>query len=274
MTSFKSIIDSPDYTIDNLIKHAVFERAGDDLFAIHIAGKSDQLASGVKEEIWDAGGIRTVMQVAATFSVVSASAGDASAGTGARTVLLVGLDSDWKPQTEIVTTNGLTPVVTTKTFRRIWRAVVGSSGATNTNDGNITITETDGSSTQALIPAGNGITQMSHFTVPDEYNAMILKTNRNIFPGGTGGTRSGVIMRKARVYTDDTSFTEVLTDHIGLQDNGTGVVAEEYRFNNVVPERTDIIFEVEAAKNDTFATVTYSVMLIKERFRTYEICFI
>ena len=76
-----------------------------------------------------------------TLSVVSASANDASGGTGARTVEIQGLDSNWNLLTETVTMNGLTPVVTTQEhFLRVFRARVVTAGSLQSNAAQITIT--------------------------------------------------------------------------------------------------------------------------------------
>lgn len=60
-------------------------------------------------------------------------------GTGARTVIVRGLDSSWVEKTETVTMNGTTPTAaTTQTFLRINELEVITAGTSLTNEGDIT----------------------------------------------------------------------------------------------------------------------------------------
>lgn len=56
---------------------------------------------------------------AAAMKVSSGSANDAAAGTGARTILVAGLDANYARISEVVTLNGQTQVTTTNSFLRV-----------------------------------------------------------------------------------------------------------------------------------------------------------
>jgi len=75
--------------------------------------------------------------------VASSSALDTSAGTGARTLYISGLDSNWDLQTDSITMNGQTPVATNKQFLRINALFVSSAGSTQTNQGDIYVSATN-----------------------------------------------------------------------------------------------------------------------------------
>jgi len=75
----------------------------------------------VDETIWDGGGIYAYPAAAAIMYVSSSSANDTSAGTGARTVLVSGLDANYNEVEETVTLNGQTQVATTTEFLRVFR---------------------------------------------------------------------------------------------------------------------------------------------------------
>lgn len=77
---------------------------------------------------------------AGAVTVVSASTADTSAGTGARTVKIEGLDENYAIQSETVTMNGQTNVVTTNTYIRLFRMSVLTAGTGGKNAGNITAT--------------------------------------------------------------------------------------------------------------------------------------
>jgi len=74
---------------------------------------------------------------AVTVDVASDSANDTSAGTGLRTVLIIGLDSDGAAQSEIITLNGQTEVTSSNTYSAInaFRGLTTGSG--NKSAGNI-----------------------------------------------------------------------------------------------------------------------------------------
>ena len=132
-------------------------------------GRNPGVKSADYESIWDGSNLYPWPTAAETLSVVSDDADDTSAGTGARTVEIEGLDSSWNVLTETVTMNGLTPVVTTGLFLRVYRARVVTAGSTGTNEGTITMTNTTSSNVIAQISVDNsgfGQTLMAIYTIP------------------------------------------------------------------------------------------------------------
>lgn len=106
-------------------------------------------------------------QAAEALNVVSGSASDTSAGTGARTVRVEGLNAtgDWTE--EVITLNGTTPVVTTSTWLRVVRAYIVAAGSGATNAGAITVKHnTTTANVFAVIKAGRGMSMNAVFTVP------------------------------------------------------------------------------------------------------------
>ena len=82
-----------------------------------------------EETIWDQGGIYTYPSSAAVVYASSTSANDTSAGTGARTLVITGLDANYNEISETVSLNGQTQVATTKSYIRIYRAHVATAGS-------------------------------------------------------------------------------------------------------------------------------------------------
>jgi len=82
----------------------------------------------------------TYPTTAGAVTVVSSSTDDDSAGTGARTVKIEGLDANYEIQSETVTMDGTTNVVTTNTYIRLFRMTVITAGSGGKNAGNITAT--------------------------------------------------------------------------------------------------------------------------------------
>lgn len=85
-------------------------------------------------------------------------------GTGARTVTIEGLNSSWAEQSETVTMNGIVPVVTASSWKRIHRMYVETVGSHTLNEGTIQAT-VDGD-VVAEIPQDKGQTIMAVYTVP------------------------------------------------------------------------------------------------------------
>lgn len=79
----------------------------------------------------------TVLSVATALQVSSSSANDTSAGTGARTVEIIGMGANYVPLTEIVVLNGQTQVATAGLFLKVFEANVLTVGALGSNDGDI-----------------------------------------------------------------------------------------------------------------------------------------
>lgn len=128
------------------------------------------IATSVSEDIWDGSGDLTWPETSDTLSIVSTDVNDNSAGTGARTVLITGLDSNFDLQTETVSMNGTTPVVTSLEFVRVNQILVTSVGAYgDSNEGIISISHDGNLADQAFIQVGKAISQKSHFTVPDNH---------------------------------------------------------------------------------------------------------
>lgn len=120
------------------------------------------------ETIWAYGGTWTPQTTARTLSVVSSSTDDdgSPAGTGARTVTIIGVDASRNSQTETITMDGTTPVVTSGTWLGVNRMVVATAGSSKTNVGNITATSTTDSLVQGYIVAGESITNQMIYFVP------------------------------------------------------------------------------------------------------------
>lgn len=151
---------------------------------VHKFGRNPDVGNGTWEDVWSAGGVYAWPQTAGKVTIRSSTAGDGSAGAGARSVTVVGLSSAWAEQTETIATNGTGRVVGTKNFVRMYRAYVETAGAYATltagsNLGTISIrTTSSGMLSQIAVSTGSGTvgfgqTQMSHYTVPAGYDAWV-----------------------------------------------------------------------------------------------------
>ena len=120
---------------------------------------------------------------AQALEILSSDANDTSAGTGARTVTIEGLDANWEEQTETVTLNGTTAVDLANTYTRVFRMYVATSGtyATSTassHAGTITLRADGAGATWATIglvsSVATGQSQIAVYTVPAGKRAYLI----------------------------------------------------------------------------------------------------
>lgn len=150
-------------------------------------GYNDDIDTAAAEMIWTPGGLLTPLTTARTMSIVSTSTSDTSAGTGARTLVVYGVDANRKYQVEQVTMNGTTPVVTVNSWLGINRIAVASAGSALANVGTITATATTDATTQAQIPATEGTSQQCIFFGQADHTILVkyLQFNALRLSGGS-----------------------------------------------------------------------------------------
>ena len=90
-----------------------------------------------EESVWPDGGTVQHPTVASVLKISSSSADDTSAGTGARTVHIEGLDGNYDVVSETVILNGQTAVNTTNSYLYVNSFYVVTAGSGGENAGNI-----------------------------------------------------------------------------------------------------------------------------------------
>jgi len=218
------------------------------------------------EDIWSAGGTYVWPQAAATIEVLSANVNDTSAGSGARTIRVYGLDTDFNQISEDFTLNGTTVVgPSNKEFRRVYRAAVTTVGTyTGTNAGIITIRIASAGNTLAEIPATVGhhgaesTTHMTHFTVPAGYTGYL----RNLRVGVAASKAVSVVM-KVRYNAGNTTTMSPAIIFINYPE----VAGEHVQGPDIpiaFPEKTDIWWSAVAVSGSSNeVAVSYEIPLIR-----------
>lgn len=148
-----------------------------------LGNNPDTDPTSVPEDIWPNGGVYQFQSNAVAMEVLSTSINDTSSGTGARTILVNGLDDNYDEISQIITLNGTTPVSIPINLKRINSSLIMSAGSGEVNGGDITIRVVSGAIVQALLPAGAGITRQAIYTVPNGYtlvvHSMVFTINRS-----------------------------------------------------------------------------------------------
>lgn len=137
------------------------------------------------ETVWAEGGLYSYLSAATVLKVSSSSTNDTSAGTGARTVQLYGLNADYNEINETVTLNGQTAVNTTNEFLRINRMVVRSAGSGGQNAGVVyagtgTVTSGVPANKYATVATGDNQSLMALWTVPAGHTAYLLQKDLTV----------------------------------------------------------------------------------------------
>jgi len=153
---------------------------------------------------------------AGVVTIVSNDVVDTSAGTGARTVSIQGLDANYNVQGETLITNGTSNVATINTYIRLFRMSVETAGSGGASAG--IITASIGGNEQARIdPEFDNQTLQAAYTVPAGHKAYLLrmqatstKDNKSAMVGLF--TRSGVadavftVKQLVEVYRNNVSI--------------------------------------------------------------------
>lgn len=130
-------------------------------------GTRSAVAANAQSVLWEGTNpLYTYLATGQQLKVVSSSAQDGVGGTGIRTLTIHGLDANFLEISEVITMNGITQVTTTNSFIRIFRAYGSTSGTSLTNVGAINIYDNAGTLQLLTIPAGDGQTLMTMWTVP------------------------------------------------------------------------------------------------------------
>ena len=214
------------------------------------------------ETIWAEGGLYVYPPTASVMTVSSSSTADTSAGTGARTVTVFGLDADYNEISETVTLNGQTAVSTTKSYLRVNRMIVRSAGSGGANAGVIyTGTGTVTSGVPANVYASiNGVTGsnqslMALWTVPAGYTAYLLQYD--ISNGTTSNTPAVCkLILAIRPYGEVFQSKDVKSLTTGMH------VEETFTVPTKITEKSDIEIRAISSSNSVSFDISAAFEII------------
>lgn len=210
------------------------------LTPVNLFGHNVDVDSGtVPETVWTGGGLWVPPTAARIHQIASSSANDTSAGTGARSVRLEGLDADNLEITEDVTLNGTTNVATTKEFLRINNMFLLSAGSGKTNAGDITATADTDSTVTQRIAAGDSTSHSAFFSIPADDKAFIVAGFATIHRPTT--TSSAMVEFALMVESGGVLLN---AQRIALTATGASAINYLYRLPKVVVGPADIRIDV------------------------------
>lgn len=189
-----------DITEGNVANHAALRKFG-----------HNPDVGAVEEDVWDGGGVYTGWITAAeTVDIVSDDANDDAGGTGALTVQIYGLDASFAEQNETLTMDGVTPVTSSGTYIRIFRAVVRTAGSQGENDGTITVDGTTSGAVLAKILPLMNQTLMALWTVPASKTAYLTH-----FYAATSSNKATEVLLRVRPENEVFHVNKLVTINQG-----------------------------------------------------------
>lgn len=203
---------------------------------VKIVGRCSALQN-VLREVWDGPTDRYVPPAAPIqMQVVSTSAADTAAGTGARSVRIYYLDTNYVAHDEVVVMNGTAPVLTAATnILRVNKMHVYTIGSGGVTAGNISLQAIGGAVTYSYMTVGRNLARQAVYTVPEGYKLRIEQWQLS-----SGSTGNHFCQHTLAATSDDGLLSTVLLpkDEQGSQ-NGGLVIDYDFVIEDL-PPRADL----------------------------------
>lgn len=208
---------------------------------------------------------------ATTLRAVSTDADDTSAGAGARTIVVQGLDANWALQTATITMAGTSDSSdTSESFIRVFRAWVATSGTYATasaasHQGEITIKTTAGTTVAKILTVdglttngfGTGQTQIAAYTVPAGKKAILWSIDAWV-----DSTKTNDLVFFKRENADDVTSPydsmRVVSEYVGIVSD---VHENPGQAIDVFPAKTDIGIMARVSATTSTITANFSFTL-------------
>lgn len=211
-----------------------------------------------KETVWDAGGIYEYLTDTETIAITSTlPLADNATGTGAQTVEVQGLDTDFNLLTETLTVGGAS---STGEFLRVFRARVITAGSNEVNEGVLSIISDTSTTTLAQIgvdgsgsnAAGRGQTFMSQYTVPAGKTAYLTQWTVG---AGKQNTDAIAFLMCRNILEDGWSSKDVIAV-------SATTYSKDYTIPMMFTEKTDIEVRAFSSANNSLVSSTFCLILI------------
>lgn len=160
---------------------------------VALGNKAAVTTGGVPTDIWPVTGNLNFPATAAATELLSSSANDSAAGTGARTIRVLGLDTNYNEIQEDAILSGTTPVALSNQYIRINTVFTLTSGSGGINAGDITVRQVTGSVIMSVAPALYGQSRSSLYTVPAGFTLQVISILGSINRATAAGVQYATI---------------------------------------------------------------------------------
>jgi hypothetical protein len=210
--------------------------------------------------VWPLPSLITFPASAIQMTVSSTSANDTAAGTGARTVVVQGLDANYNEVTETVTMNGQTAVTMTASLLRVNYAYVATAGSSNSAEGDIyigtgTVTAGVPATTYDIIKFDYNNTTTGSYTIPAGYTGYV---SQGLFSTGQAGGSNPVQGRLLSRGVNNIRMTAAIT----TINNGVANYVFEYPL--AIPEKTTLEATAIGSSANNSVSSMFIIVLVKE----------
>lgn len=235
----------------NVAKHSIITKFGHNM----------DVDTGADEDVWNQGGTYVAPTTARVHNIASTDANDTAAGTGARRVLIFGINGSYARTTETVSLNGTSNVATVNSYLHIHLIQVSVSGSGNVNAGKITATaQVDGTVT-CSVEIGLGQSESSIFLMPAAHKGYIMRLRARM-NNSTASSSATVSL-----FTYPFGAAWQLKTKLGVNNSGSSFVENDYTDSTpfIIPEKTWIKLRAgSASNNNTAIDGEYDLILVQD----------
>lgn len=193
--------------------------------------------------IWT-GGSFSWQSSAQSAEVLSSSANDTSGGTGARTIVISGINAEYTSVSETVTLNGTGVVAAVNQYRHVNSVRVASVGSGQTNAGAITVRIAGAGATIGHVLAGSSASQSSMLMTAA--NQVYLSLNQ-VLSSTTNANVSATFVQE--FYSPDGILTR--DNYFTLNGGGNNPFTLKQDIPLIVPEKTGFGWRLAAVDSGT-----------------------
>ena len=227
---------------------------------IHVFGHNPDVDT-TEETVWPADGLLGHPASPTQMTVSSTDANDTSGGTGARTVLIRGINGTGGYVSETVTLDGQTGVTTVNSYDAIEQLVVMTVGSGGVNAGRIyigtgTVTAGVPATIYSAMGVGDNLSLVGHWTCPTGYTGYLV---RGSITCGTTSANQYIVGRLKQRGTDGIVRTAAITTLV----DGTA----EYNFHYPVRIQAGecVTATAQGTGNNNDVSSYFQIVLIQER---------
>lgn len=212
-----------------------------------------------EESVWPNGGTVPHPTAESVLKISSTSADDTSAGTGARTVFIAGVDGDFNEVSETVILTGQTAVNTTNSYLYVntfYVATVGSGGANagDINAGTGTVTAGVPAVLYDMIAIGYNQRTTGHYCVPAGFTGYMVK---GVITAGQASGSTSITTFLKQHGTDDI----LRVGAVATLNNGS--VVYDFDPPYTIPEKNCVGASTIGSANNNSVSSFFNIILIK-----------
>lgn len=213
-------------------------------------------------DVWTGGGVLGTLDAPDIMKVSSTSADDVRLiGSGARTMLLTGLDGDYNAQSETIELLGVSSAFTVNEYLRVFSLESILSGDDDRNIGDISVFDDTGGTLQCHCVANKNISEDSQYTVAAGHSLQLIQAVPNVTRLVGGGNVCSLLVGQSKVDIPGTNFSRLREIEVQIDTGMGNHPAIDLSLSDPVPEFADIRIQALTDKDATEVRMTLTGIL-------------